>query len=112
LWEFWRAAFITFPSTRHPSLPLVSQLSYRSLQEEWVQRLTAAETSAAERLAGEVGKVKAEVAAIESCRDLSAARMTDLQSQLDSLQRQHASLADEHSTSGWEARSLKVGLNL
>jgi phage shock protein A len=109
----------TMPTTRHPSLTLVSLLSHGGLQEEWEQRLRGAETSASERLTEEVGKVKAELseevgklkaelAAIESRRDLSAARMSDLQSQLESLQRQHAILADEYSTSGSETRTLKV----
>ena len=70
--------------------------------------MDAAEAAAAERLAAEVERSRAQMAEVEGSRDLSAAHIADLQSQLDSLQRQHAALADEHSTSGSEARALKV----
>jgi len=78
------------------------------LQEEWAQRLEAAKAAAAQLLAEEVGKARAEVAEIESRGDLSAACVADLQSQVDSLQRQHATLADEQSTFKAETHALKV----
>ena len=88
--------------------PLNGQVSG---QEEWAGRLQAAETSARQRLQEQIQQSLQQAAALERLQEGSAAALADTQTQLDSLQRRHAALANEHSAAKSEAATLKVTLS-
>ena len=79
-------------------------------QEEWAGRLQAAETSARERLQEQIRRSAQQAEALERLQEGSAAALADTQTQLDSLQRRHAALANEYSAAKSEAATLKVPL--
>lgn len=72
--------------------------------------MKAAEAAAAERLAEARGALDAEKRHSNYERELSASALADLQEQFEDLHRQHAELADVHSSSASEIRALQVCL--
>lgn len=72
--------------------------------------MKAAEAAAAERLAEAKGALDAEKRHSNYERELSASALADLQEQFEDLHRQHAELADVHSSSASEIRALQVCL--
>ena len=82
------------------------------MQASWQKKVKATEEAATERLAGVMSALDAEKRNSIYERDLSAAALADLQEQFEDLHRQHAELADAHSSSASEIRVLQVCLTL
>lgn len=78
------------------------------MQAEWEARLGEVEAAAEQRVHHERGLSQARLDEAQQCAEREAAAAADLSKQLDTLQQQHASLADDHSASVAEVAALRV----
>lgn len=89
-------------------LPCSRESRASSLQESLALRVKEMEQAAEARVAVERQDSLRQVLAKEQLAERAAAALSDAQSQLETLQQQHAALSDDHSAAVAESASLRV----